>query len=421
MTNKMLTWGGGGNLRGLASPSGARRKRAGGVNPPMTGGLMPPARRKRKRGFTLVELLVVIAIIGMLIALLLPAVQAAREAARRMQCSNHLKQLGLAVHNFHDTQNGAPPSHIEEWRVGFFGFLFPFMEQNALYDIITTMRTPAQTGANQEGFNIPFRWYWNDCIREGAPHPVAGQRAAFGSISTMKCPTRRSASSLAVTDNYDSGPGPLGDYAAVVLMSNRTPAAGETTSVTNATNWWHYLSSRSNWTTREASTTANDARFTGPFRLANQEGTDSRSWRPAHGFERWSDGTSNQLIIGEKHIPTRSLGRCEPGGAGPPDTRKVFIGDCSYMSTGGDAWGGMLRRTGNWTSPIAPSPKYRDEQTVSNPDCRPQDGYGFGSWHPGVCQFVLGDGAVRSLSANTSLRVMLMLSDVSDGGSVAVP
>src|SRR5258705_12990987 len=65
--------------------------------------------RERSAGFTLVELLVVIAIIGVLVALLLPAGQAARESARRMQCANHLKQLGLACHNFVDVRNVIPP------------------------------------------------------------------------------------------------------------------------------------------------------------------------------------------------------------------------------------------------------------------------------------------------------------------------
>ncbi len=109
--------------------------------------------KRRAFGFTLVELLVVIAIIGVLIALLLPAVQAAREAARRMQCTNKLKQLGLAFHNFHDTYNHIPANGFEtNWisyvrqgsttsepfnevdRYSVFVSLLPFYEQQATYD-----------------------------------------------------------------------------------------------------------------------------------------------------------------------------------------------------------------------------------------------------------------------------------------------
>jgi len=121
-----------------------------------------------RRGFTLVELLVVIAIIGILIALLLPAVQAAREAARRTQCNNHMKQVGLAMHNYHDVHKTFPPvaiwgvpnipqSHFTYYpydRTPTLGtlpgpfhhtwltFILPFMEQQPLYDTVN-FRLPA--------------------------------------------------------------------------------------------------------------------------------------------------------------------------------------------------------------------------------------------------------------------------------------
>ncbi len=94
-----------------------------------------------QRGFTLIELLVVIAIIAILIALLLPAVQQAREAARRSQCKNNLKQLGLAMHNYHDTHRVFPPaaalpSGVTVDRYAWSVFLLPFADQAPLYNAI---------------------------------------------------------------------------------------------------------------------------------------------------------------------------------------------------------------------------------------------------------------------------------------------
>ena len=106
--------------------------------------------QKKRRGFTLVELLVVIAIIGILVALLLPAVAAAREAARKMSCGNNLKQMGLAMRNYHNTYGRFPPNGMYFWttqsknahtwynssRGSPFVKLLPFMEQDPLYNLM---------------------------------------------------------------------------------------------------------------------------------------------------------------------------------------------------------------------------------------------------------------------------------------------
>ncbi len=95
----------------------------------------------RRRGFTLIELLVVIAIIAVLIALLLPAVQQAREAARRTQCKNNLKQIGVALHNYHDTYNMFPPGNVASifggWGPSWWIFMLPYIDQAPAYNSLT--------------------------------------------------------------------------------------------------------------------------------------------------------------------------------------------------------------------------------------------------------------------------------------------
>ncbi len=130
--------------------------------------IMPKLKSLYQRGFTLIELLVVIAIIAVLIALLLPAVQQAREAARRSQCKNNMKQLGLAMHNYHDVFGAFPPLEVQDtafltgnpptnWGAyagNWVTLTLPYVEQGPLY---AKFNFGASSSANQSLMNIPYR------------------------------------------------------------------------------------------------------------------------------------------------------------------------------------------------------------------------------------------------------------------------
>ncbi len=148
------------------------------------------------RGFTLIELLVVIAIVGILAALLLPAVQAAREAARRAQCVNHLKQLGLAYHNHESTYKALPPSYVSDpaRATGWGVFLLPFMEQRPLYDRYELdapffYSNPAHGIDNQAVANTPIGFLRCPSAPERGPYTYVFKYPGYPSISWQAWPS----------------------------------------------------------------------------------------------------------------------------------------------------------------------------------------------------------------------------------------
>ena len=114
--------------------------------------------RRRHGAFSIIEVLVVVAIISVLIALLLPAVQQTREAARRVQCSNNLKQLGLALHNYHDAKQVFPPGGLSVARFSFWYQLLPYVEELPMYEKITSPAPGAgavmQTNIGRSNFRV---------------------------------------------------------------------------------------------------------------------------------------------------------------------------------------------------------------------------------------------------------------------------
>ncbi|MBM4075107.1 MAG: DUF1559 domain-containing protein, partial [Planctomycetes bacterium] len=226
---------------------------------------------KRRKGFTLIELLVVIAIIAVLISLLLPAVQQAREAARRTQCKNNLKQYGLALHNYHDNFNRFPPGWIYDvsrtgaanysgnmW--GWNAMLLPMIDQANVY--------------NQINFN---RGFFGSCDIAGAE--VVGTAAGFivgpeqTVIASFRCPSDRGLGNTFYRGNGTAGNG-----------SNARSLGG-----------------RSNYVGVNGNTFADVALpATGSTMTGTQGGTFGGN--SDIGINKMTDGTSNVVVVGEKRF-----------------------------------------------------------------------------------------------------------------------
>ena len=385
-------------------------------------------RGGKLHAFTLVELLVVIAIIGILIALLLPAVQAAREAARRMQCTNHLKQIGLAVHNFHDARKGLPPATVGHaaaavWnspdpfesepekmapRAGFFTLIMPYLEQQSLYDLIA-------------GYTNNFQWGMSNAVFWNALSDA--EQNSVLSLSTYLCPTRRGSAQgfLGKTGptndtawEYHAAYGTQGDYA---FVAGRRDAC-----------WSGWRDDSTIVVERDFGTPAlplvyGPSGSYGPFRAAIWTSrNDPGSWKPRDTFSRMKDGTSNQIIVGEKHIHVDHIDKCPEGGSGMNDQR----GDCSILGTYGSVATASLR---SFNAHIAKG------QNDGLTNWRLETGPQWGGIHPGVCVFLIGDGSVQQISNtvptgalevrnNGTLNtdsILAKLGNVQDGNPVSIP
>lgn len=301
--------------------------------------------RLKRKGFTLVELLVVIAIIGILAGLLLPAVQMARASARRTQCTNNLKQIGLAIHNFHDTRKFIPPSRPADGFLTWHVTLMPYIEQDNLADKLK--------------WNLPYTQQDPDVLKIGVPAYV--------------CPARRPVKDISNKEVGGKPVGACGDY-----VGNAGSVFGET-----------------GYNINYGFQTKTNGVFNSGFPDDNPvvNGVLQRI-RGRYTFASIKDGLSQTLFVGEKAVNARKMN--EPGGLGD---------GCMYN---GDEPGVCMRVGG----PLFGLAKNKYPQP-------PQTWTVFGSFHPQIVNFAVGDGSVQGIPVTIDEVVYGHLCDRKDGVSVS--